>query len=245
MKAAEFLATAKELPTRSLLDAITGGIVIIAPHPDDESVGCGGLICQASDYRVPLRIVFLSDGTGSHPNSASYPPAKLRQLRHEEGIRACARLGVRRENLLFLNLQDRFVPTQGPLADWAISMIRAQIDEIQATSVFVTWDQDPHCDHVAAFALARKATGRCEGVQLYAYPTWAWLAARTPEIGYPPAGFRLPVMGELGRKWAAVMEHKSQTTDLIDDDPGAFRLPPSFLDAMLQPYEVFLEAPLS
>jgi LmbE family N-acetylglucosaminyl deacetylase len=246
VRAGEFLAAARALPMRTLPEVVgAGGALVIAPHPDDESLGCGGLICQATDLGIPLRVVFLSDGTGSHPNSKSHAPDTLRALRHEEGVRAGAQLGLKREHLSFLALPDRFVPTSGPLADWAVDEISALIDSTSTSVVFVTWDQDPHCDHVAAFLLARQAVQRFSRVRLYAYPTWAWVTARTPEIGYQPSGFRLPVSKYLTRKHAAIMEHESQTTDLIHDDPDAFRLPVAFLDTMLQPYEVYLKVPFS
>ncbi len=60
----------RELPEGSLNDIIGGGTcLILAPHPDDESLGCGGLIaaCVAAG-RSPL-VVILTDGAGSHPNS--------------------------------------------------------------------------------------------------------------------------------------------------------------------------------
>ncbi|HEX2943304.1 MAG TPA: PIG-L family deacetylase, partial [Rhodopila sp.] len=47
----------------------TGTCLILAPHPDDESLGCGGLIATAvAAGRAPL-VVILTDGAGSHPNS--------------------------------------------------------------------------------------------------------------------------------------------------------------------------------
>src|SRR5690606_16204888 len=46
-------------------------ITVIAPHPDDESLGCGGLIAAlAADGRA-VQVVFVTDGAGSHPNSAA------------------------------------------------------------------------------------------------------------------------------------------------------------------------------
>ena len=63
----------RELPEGSLNDIIGGGTcLILAPHPDDESLGCGGLIaaCVAAG-RSPL-VVILTDGAGSHPNSRRF-----------------------------------------------------------------------------------------------------------------------------------------------------------------------------
>src|SRR3984893_10953906 len=68
----EFFASANALPVADL-DQIfgTGGIVVVAPHPDDETLGCGGLIALASQLGRNIQVVVISDGVGSHPNSRS------------------------------------------------------------------------------------------------------------------------------------------------------------------------------
>ena len=70
MKREAFFAAVDALPAARLSDVLgEGGAVIVAPHPDDESLGCGALILEAVAARRPVRIVFLSDGAKSHPNS--------------------------------------------------------------------------------------------------------------------------------------------------------------------------------
>src|ERR1700731_2508358 len=74
----EFFASANALPVADL-DQIfgTGGIVVVAPHPDDETLGCGGLIALASQLGRNIQVVFISDGVGSHPNSRLYPRTNI------------------------------------------------------------------------------------------------------------------------------------------------------------------------
>ena len=68
MKSDAFFAAADALPVASLTDLLgDGGAVVVAPHPDDESLGCGALILEAIADKRPVRIVFVSDGTRSHP----------------------------------------------------------------------------------------------------------------------------------------------------------------------------------
>lgn len=112
--AKSFFQGAKQLPVTSL-DRIVGlrGIVVVAPHPDDETLGCGGLIALAHDAGRAIRIIVVSDGCGSHPNSRSHPPNRLRDLRECETRAAVAALGLDEAALAFLRLPDRHVPNEG------------------------------------------------------------------------------------------------------------------------------------
>src|ERR1700712_111201 len=85
----------KALPVGNLSDVIgSGTCLILAPHPDDESLGCGGLIasCVAAG-RTPL-VVILTDGAGSHPNSRTFPPDRLRAVRAQEARDAVGCVGL-------------------------------------------------------------------------------------------------------------------------------------------------------
>jgi LmbE family N-acetylglucosaminyl deacetylase len=220
----------------------TGGLVVIAPHPDDESLACGGLIAEARAQGRPLRVVIVSDGTGSHPDSRAYPMERLRELRESEAKRAVEALGLDPErDLLLLRLPDRFVPSEGPAAEAAIGRIVDCARVVNASAMFVSWRQDPHCDHQASYLLARAAQRRVPDLGLYEYTVWG--AALPPETPVEPAnGFRLDVERWLTRKRLAIAAHRSQTTDLIDDDPGGFRLTPDDLARFDRPYEFFFES---
>lgn len=246
MRADAFLSAAEALPIASLSHLTGGrgrGLVVIAPHPDDESLGCGGLIAQACETGVPVRLVVVSDGVGSHPNSLRYPPERLRSLREEETLAAARTLGLDARAVSFLRLPDREVPASGPAASAAADAIAAAARACEAGALFVTWAYDPHCDHRACATLARMAAQELEGVRLFAYPIWGWALPGELEAGPAPAGFRLDVTGQLTAKNAAIAAHRSQTTNLIDDDPEGFRLDAAMLARFARPFEIFLEVP--
>jgi LmbE family N-acetylglucosaminyl deacetylase len=84
--AAEALRAAERLPLRTLFQVLEcRPFVVIAPHPDDESLACGGLLALASCEGVRAAIVVVSDGAGSHPGSRAWPPARLAALRGGKG----------------------------------------------------------------------------------------------------------------------------------------------------------------
>ena len=65
-----FFAAADALPFARLSDLLgEGGAVVVAPHPGRREPRCGALILEAAAAGRPVRIVFVSDGAGSHPNS--------------------------------------------------------------------------------------------------------------------------------------------------------------------------------
>ncbi|MFH6783829.1 MULTISPECIES: PIG-L deacetylase family protein [Methylobacterium] len=245
MRADAFLAAAEALPLRILREIVpAGGIVVVAPHPDDESLGCGGLIAEACAGGIPVRLVVVSDGVGSHPNSPSHPPERLRHLRESETLSAAACLGLAGEHVRFLRLPDRFVPESGPAAEAAAEAIAAEAEGCGAGALFVTWAHDPHCDHRASAAIAGLARARLGRGSLHAYPVWGWTLPPETEVGPPPRGARLAVTRHRAAKAAAIAAHRSQTTDLIADDPEGFRLEPAMIARFTERHEIFLDVDL-
>ena len=98
MTAGELLDAAHSFPFRPLREKLEDRpFIVVAPHPDDESLACGGLIADACRQGLRGKVVIVSDGAGSHPNSKAYPPDRLRALREEEARRAGAELGLKPE----------------------------------------------------------------------------------------------------------------------------------------------------
>ena len=87
-----------------------GRTVVLAPHPDDESLGCGGLLALLAQAGCQPHVVVVTDGAQSHPGSAAYPPARLRALREEEAREAARHLGC---TIGFLRQPDCGLPSPG------------------------------------------------------------------------------------------------------------------------------------
>ena len=241
MRADAFFAAAQALPYAPLHEITRGGgLLVVAPHPDDESLGCGGLIAAACAAQVDVRLIVVSDGVGSHPNSRRYPRDALRELRETETLAAAAALGLDPKAIRFLHLPDRAVPTEGRDAEAAREVIAGSARACAAGAVCVTWQHDPHCDHVAAADLVARGAFP-SGTRVLAYPVWGWTLAPDTEVGAPPRGLRFDISDRLEAKAAAIAAHRSQTTDLIDDDPTGFRLAPEVLAHFARPYEILLD----
>jgi LmbE family N-acetylglucosaminyl deacetylase len=244
MTAGEVLDAAHSFPFRPLREMLEDRpFIVVAPHPDDESLGCGGLIVDACRQGLPGKVVIVSDGAGSHPNSKAYPPDRLTALREEEAKRAAAELGLKPEDMLFLRLPDRFVPFEGEEAERAIDAIVDCVRDIGARSLFVSWRHDPHCDHQASYRIARQVQRRAGELRLFEYVVWGHTLPASTEVDPIRGGFRIRIDQEpLEKKRRAIAAHRSQTTDLIDDDPAGFLLTQIDLAHFDLPYEFFLES---
>jgi LmbE family N-acetylglucosaminyl deacetylase len=244
MDAGQMLEAARSFEFSTLDQRLgLGGLVVVAPHPDDESLACGGLIAEACLQRRPTRVVIVSDGTGSHPASKTYPESRLRNLREQEASRAVRELGLDPPDIVFLRLPDRFVPNEGPAAEAAASKVVECVLEVCAQALFVSWRHDPHCDHQASYRIARAVQRRLPTLRLYEYTVWGW--ALPPETQVQPItdGFRLRIERQREKKQRAIAAHRSQTTDLIKDDPKGFRLTEADLARFDHPFEFFFESP--
>lgn len=222
-----------------------GRTLVVAPHPDDESLGCGGAIALLRQFEIDVFVLILSDGTLSHPNSKKYPAAALRDLREREMTNALRILGVEKAQTEFFRIKDRSVPNQDSV-DFA-QIVERTIElfaAVRPATVFVPWRRDPHPDHRAAndIVCAVLAKTRAD-FKIVEYPIWLWELAAGDDA--PRAGevkiWRLNVAAVARQKQLAIAAHQSQITDLIDDDPHGFRLTPEILRYFDCDWEVYFE----
>jgi len=227
------------------LDTIIGlgTCLVLAPHPDDESLGCGGLIaaCCAAG-RAPM-VAILTDGSGSHPGSRACPPDRMRLVRQREAHQAVAQLGLPPERLVFCKYPDTLAPRHGPAFEAAVRTLCGLIaHEPSCTAIVGPWQHDPHGDHEAAAHIAAAVAERSR-VRHVAYPVWGWLLppdASVPDA--PIAGWRLDITPFLPAKRRAIAAHKSQFGEVATDDPNGFRIPSALLEVTDQPFETYLQA---
>ncbi len=231
------LASAPLRPPETV--AALGRTLVVAPHPDDESLGCGGLLALLAQRGQPACVVVVSDGTGSHPGSVAWPPPRLRALREQETQRALEALGLTGA-ARFLRLPDGAVPHPGEARfEQAAAALGSTFRTFGPDTVLVPWRRDSHPDHRAAWHLTQAAAPPCRTLE---YPVWMW---EREHDGAPQPGevapWRLDIRTALGAKRRAVAAHRSQTTGLIADSTAPFCLPPEMLARAFRPWELYLD----
>ncbi len=218
----------------------SGTALVLAPHPDDESLGCGGLIAACCARGTPPVVAVLTDGAMSHPRSRAFPAARRVALRAAETRAAVAALGLPSERLHFLGLRDGAAPRDGSALEEAAVRVAALARRAGAATILATWEHDPHPDHVAAHAIARRAAALA-GARVVSYPVWGWTLPPRRRLPMDEVvGVRIDIAAHLAAKRRAIAAHASQAGGVIDDDASAFRLPPTLLAAAARPFEVYL-----
>lgn len=211
-------------------------LVVVAPHPDDEVLGCGGLIRLAHAHGVDVLVISVSDGEHCYPDHAYWTPERLRLARRRELHDALVSLGLKRPAIVTLEIADGGVcEATGTVANMLHAHLRN--DDL----VLATWDRDGHPDHEGASIAARQAAGSV-GCRLLQYPVWGWHWASpdSPELKtLQPLRLELDA-ATLSAKQDAIACFATQIGTSIPpvDEPI---LPGHVLERFARPFEVFFQ----
>ncbi|WP_224003966.1 PIG-L deacetylase family protein [Aureimonas sp. SA4125] len=236
----------RQLDPRPSLDPETVAaerILVVAPHPDDESLGCGGLIATLARVGRSFHFLFVTDGGASHTGSAVWSRSALAAQREVEAADAIGRLGTPDSGRTFLRLPDAAMPPSGSDAEAeARSAVIALLADFRPELVLLPWRRDPHCDHRDTWALLHRAMAELpHPPQTLEYAIW--LHELGAEGDHPHAGeaerVGYDISAAVAAKRSATAAHLSQTTALIDDDPTAFRLSTETIDRLTGPTEEY------
>src|SRR6202046_1738780 len=113
--------------------------VIVAPHPDDETLAAGGLIATQRSRQIPVTLLAVTDGEAAYPDVSD-----LGRTRRVEQTRAAEVLGIAEDAIIHFGLPDSAV-AESELA--LTDRIEGSIDS--DTLLVAPWQRDPHPDHEA------------------------------------------------------------------------------------------------
>jgi LmbE family N-acetylglucosaminyl deacetylase len=220
-------------------------VLILAPHQDDETLGCGGLITRASALGLRPRIAYLTDGSGSHTGSPTWPAARLAAERRREALEALADLGVAEPDVLFLDWPDASPFAAGePAHERTLAALLAWAERFGAGSIWAPWEGEGHCDHLAAALLARELSRRLgEFAPAMSFLVWGWGRADLESAAEGREIWGLACRGTIPRRRSALRRHRTQMTPMIDDAMSAFLIPPELAALTGRPIEIHFGAP--
>jgi hypothetical protein len=81
-------------------------VLIVAPHPDDEVLGCGGLLAECTDNGIRTDILFLTNGEASHKGCCVIPEKDVATMRRSQAVSSSKILSIPHERLHFLGSRD-------------------------------------------------------------------------------------------------------------------------------------------
>ena len=148
--------------------ALSRAAIVFAPHPDDETLGCGGTILKKRAAGATVTTVFMTDGRRSHRHLMTED--ELAAIRSAEARAASRALGVQDSVLLGF-------PDTGLTAAQAeaVPRVAAILAEREPDEVYVPYYREPPADHVATRDIVLAALREvARPVTVYEYPVWFW-----------------------------------------------------------------------
>jgi LmbE family N-acetylglucosaminyl deacetylase len=212
-------------------------VVVIAPHPDDEILGAGGLLQAVRARGVPVEVVAVSDGEASHPGACPEQVNHLRLVRPRETGLALRRLGWEAPVVTRLGLPD------GQLERHAEDLARRLGELLRPDDlVLAPWRHDGHPDHDACGRAARVAAASAAAT-LLGYLVWAWHWGDPHGSDVPwdrCRRFDFDRRMAARKRWA-IRAFASQTQPIDPSEGSGPVLPPPVLERFWRRYEVFVD----
>lgn len=215
--------------------------IVIAPHQDDETLACGGVIARKRNEGLPVHVVFITDGSASHPGHPRVDAPAMAALRRAEAMRAMVCLGVERSAVHFLDEPDGTLKTIPPdRRENLVARLTGLFATIGAGEIFLPCNPDGSSEHDATFGFVLAAVERTGRQPLiWQYPVWSWwnpvlllrrwLATRDCR--------RQPLEDYYQAKQQAIQCYQSQIAPLDPDQVPA--LPVDLVDLFLTDTEFF------
>ncbi|QKQ73652.1 PIG-L deacetylase family protein [Nostoc sp. TCL240-02] len=218
--------------------------MVIAPHQDDEVLGCGGLIKLKREQNVPVQIVFVTDGAASHGKHPKFQSGEMVSIRKQEALSALSILGIDSEQIYFLDKPDSQLQyLDASKRQQTIEQLAQLLKSFQPGEVYVTHRQDRIKDHEVTYELLLAAIQYSEiEVDILQYPIWIlWksLLFRDLKLDELASAYRISIHSVQNKKIEALGAYRSQCLP-IDAETYAV-LKPGFLRRFFVPYEIFFK----
>lgn len=184
--------------------SINPRILVLAPHPDDDVIGCGGTLAKCAKAGSHVKVVYMTDGRYGNSN---IPMDELIGLRKTEAIAGLKVIGI--DDAVFLDIPDMGLRCTRENVNALLQIIR----EFEPTAIFVPslWEMPP--DHRTTVIIAAHAARKLEtSPDFYCYEVWCPMES-SPRLGL----VLVDITDEIELKKKAIGEHKSQVA--LNDYP--------------------------
>jgi LmbE family N-acetylglucosaminyl deacetylase len=221
-------------------------LLVVAPHPDDETLGCAALIERAIGSRRTVDVVLVGDGSGSHPGGADVD--ELRQRRSLEFTTALDVLGVSPHRIHRLDVPDGGI---AGVVDEVTAALASLLTNTRPGLVVVTSRWESHPDHAATAEATHRAVASLAAEArpaVWEYPIWLWTDWPVSRRVFPVRGVAQLVRLLVTRRvWSVPVGAGALKREALDSygsqlgaQPGDPTLPDSILAMAVGGPELFL-----
>lgn len=215
------------------------GIVIVAAHPDDESLGVAGLAHAAARDGIPLHVIIATNGERSHPDSPTHSPRRLARLRRREVESA---IGIVSDDatMRFLDIPDGGIGEAEDLVAGAVrTAVGAVADDPARVLVIAPWTGDGHRDHRLVGAVAERVAAE-QGAMYRGYPIWLWHWGSEDDAPWERMEAVTLDASAQDAKRRAIEAHESQIAALSDAAGDEAILHDAMREHFARPFEILI-----
>ncbi|MCL0080193.1 PIG-L family deacetylase [Dehalococcoidia bacterium] len=217
-------------------------LTVFSPHPDDETLACGGTLAKKIMEKHAVYVIFMTDGRNSHKtvfNIQENPtPEEVKVIRKNEAKEVAKILGVKLENLFFLDFED------GTLKDnirKANAIVKKHLIKLNPTEIFIPNEYDMHKDHSLTNTIVLSAVKELRlDLDVYEYIIWLNNDEKFQNILKNPNLIEMNISDVINLKNRAIDIYKSQVDILFPSQTKPI-LGDTFLSNFKKPVECFLK----
>ncbi|NLW43945.1 MAG: PIG-L family deacetylase [Syntrophomonadaceae bacterium] len=187
-------------------------VMVFAPHPDDEILGCGGTLAGHVEAGDSVTVVYMTSGEAG---SSHIPKEQLGPIREQEALRACSLMGI--TDLVFLRNPDSNLSYDEDNLRLLTSLIRNR----QPEYIYLPHRHDAHNDHRTTYELVVAALTRAaQPTQEDRSSPWKVSLALAYEVWTPIQQYSrvVDITPYIDKKIAALSLHRSQLAELRYDE---------------------------
>ena len=148
---------------------LSGKTVIIAPHPDDEVIGCAGLIQALVERGVPPHVIILTGGEGSHRGCCDTPDSHIIAARQQLTTKAMETLGLPESHIHHLKYPDGGID----FAHSETENLKALLVQLSPKALFLPHWGEGWSDHTKVAGIVKELTKQLTA-DIYEYCVWMW-----------------------------------------------------------------------
>jgi len=216
--------------------------IVFSPHQDDETLACGGTIAKKTRNGEEVYIIFMTDGRNSHKIALGIEknptPKEIKNIRKKESKEAAKILGVRENNMIFLDFED------GALCDNILKAkehVKKYLILLNPTEVFLPHECDIHKDHYSTNIIVLSAVKELRlNLDVYGYVIWSNNDEKSQNVLKSPNLVKVDISDLVDLKSRALATYKSQVSLLFPSQTRPI-LDQSFLSDFKIPIECFIK----